>query len=114
MCSFKGLVSATDGVDAAAQRRRFCKQVDGSVPGAKRRETGGVSLGENLPEILVNLWDVGLEENHWILNLREPQGKERQVFRHLGTQAVISILGQDMVGSWRLATGGRLCVRVPG
>jgi hypothetical protein len=35
--------------------RRVWKQVDGTVPDAMRRETGGAGLGQNLPEILVNL-----------------------------------------------------------
>ena len=52
------------GVDEAASRRRVCQQVGGTVPGAMSRETGGTGLGANLPEILVNLWDVGMEGNH--------------------------------------------------
>jgi hypothetical protein len=32
--------------------RRVCYQVDGKVPGVTRRETGGASIGETLPEIL--------------------------------------------------------------
>lgn len=39
-----------------------------------RRETGGVSLGEILPEILVNLQDVGVEGNHKTLNRRGTTG----------------------------------------
>uniref|UniRef100_A0A4W5M959 Si:ch73-173h19.3 n=1 Tax=Hucho hucho TaxID=62062 RepID=A0A4W5M959_9TELE len=54
--------SHRQGVDKAAWRRRVCQQVDGTVPGAMSRETGGTDLGANLPEILVNLWDVGLED----------------------------------------------------
>lgn len=55
-------------VDAAAWKRRVCKQVDGTVPGVMKRETGGSGLGEKPLEILVSLWEVGLEGYHRTLN----------------------------------------------
>jgi hypothetical protein len=61
-------------VDAAVWRCKACKQVDGTVPGAMRRETGGTGLGENLPEIRVYLCDIGLEGNHRTLNRRGTTG----------------------------------------
>jgi hypothetical protein len=33
-----------------------------------RMETGDAGLGENLPQVLVYLWDVGLKGNHRTLD----------------------------------------------
>jgi hypothetical protein len=42
--------------------------MDGTVPGVMRRNTCGAGLGEYLPQVLVNLQDVGLNGNHKTLN----------------------------------------------
>lgn len=74
-------------------------QVHGTVPRAMKRETGGVGLGENLPEILVYFRDVRLEGTTRLSTDVEPQGKGKHVLRHSGAQSVILMLDHEIVGS---------------